>query len=267
MTNHYATLGVTPQADPVVIRAAYRALAQRYHPDRYEGSKDEAHRLMSAINTAYEVLSDPLKRKAYDEQNSNAGDFDDGDEVADDGLKQLYKDWQTATSFYPDLVGIEAALAKTSKRLAFSYVLIMMSAKKFEARRVVAEEMQDIFLRTYFGDRAEILDFARSLIDSGEKEAARYLNEAVRVLGPNLDSGLVVHNICTRFGIPVPVIAAKATSVAMHVVREFTCPRCNQSLRTRTPGPQKCRCPSCHTVFRIGFDTRVYDIGCQWEGD
>jgi len=44
MTNHYSTLGLTPQAEPVVIKAAYRALAQHYHPDRFEGSVDQGLR-------------------------------------------------------------------------------------------------------------------------------------------------------------------------------------------------------------------------------
>lgn len=38
MKDYYATLGVTPQAEDVVIKAAYRALAQRYHPDRFASS-------------------------------------------------------------------------------------------------------------------------------------------------------------------------------------------------------------------------------------
>ena len=42
MKDYYAILGVTPQAEDVVIKAAYRALAQRYHPDRFVGSPEEA---------------------------------------------------------------------------------------------------------------------------------------------------------------------------------------------------------------------------------
>ena len=52
--------GVHPSAEDVVIRAAYKALAQRYHPDRFAGSKDEAHRRMSELSIAYEVLADPV---------------------------------------------------------------------------------------------------------------------------------------------------------------------------------------------------------------
>lgn len=64
--DYYAILGVHPTAEDVVIRAAFRALAQRYHPDRFSGSQDEAHQRMSEITKAYEVLADPARRGKYD---------------------------------------------------------------------------------------------------------------------------------------------------------------------------------------------------------
>jgi curved DNA-binding protein CbpA len=53
----YAILGVLPTAKDVVIRAAYRALSQRYHPDKWNGDRIEATRLMQKLNEAYDVLS------------------------------------------------------------------------------------------------------------------------------------------------------------------------------------------------------------------
>lgn len=69
MTNlsHYTILGVLPSADTVVIKAAYRALAQKYHPDKWAASETEAAERMAAINLAYEVLLDPVRRQSYDE--------------------------------------------------------------------------------------------------------------------------------------------------------------------------------------------------------
>lgn len=67
--NHYDRLKVTQDAPPEVIRAAYRALANRLHPDRTGstgGPDDDAHTQMSALNTAYEVLIDPVLRRDYD---------------------------------------------------------------------------------------------------------------------------------------------------------------------------------------------------------
>ncbi len=62
--DYYAVLGVSRGAEDVVIRAAYKALAQRYHPDKAPGSETR----MQAINTAYGVLSDPVQRAQYDAQ-------------------------------------------------------------------------------------------------------------------------------------------------------------------------------------------------------
>jgi len=63
--DHYATLGVAPDAPPEVIRAAYRALAQKYHPDRATDPRS-ARETMARLNAAHDVLSDPAKRRAYD---------------------------------------------------------------------------------------------------------------------------------------------------------------------------------------------------------
>jgi hypothetical protein len=63
---HYDNLKVARDAPPEVIRAAYKTLSQRFHPDRNPGNA-EAARIMTIINASYEVLSDPAKRHAHDQ--------------------------------------------------------------------------------------------------------------------------------------------------------------------------------------------------------
>lgn len=65
MRNHYETLQVACDASADVIKAAYRALSQRHHPDRNPGDAG-AVELMQAINSAHRVLLDPRRRRAYD---------------------------------------------------------------------------------------------------------------------------------------------------------------------------------------------------------
>src|SRR5689334_24078293 len=61
--DYYAVLGVATDADEVAIRLAYRQLARRYHPD-VAGEAGLAR--MQALNVAYQTLSDPQRRRAYD---------------------------------------------------------------------------------------------------------------------------------------------------------------------------------------------------------
>jgi curved DNA-binding protein CbpA len=63
---HYDNLKVARNAPPEVIRAAYKTLSQRFHPDR-NADNEAATRIFQIISTAYEVLSDPAKRKEHDE--------------------------------------------------------------------------------------------------------------------------------------------------------------------------------------------------------
>ena len=63
--NYYLILGVGEDADPEAIRRAFRTLVRRYHPDAGAGSSAERFR---EIVTAYETLSDPVRRSRYDRE-------------------------------------------------------------------------------------------------------------------------------------------------------------------------------------------------------
>jgi len=63
---HYDNLKVARMAPQEVIRAAYKALSQKYHPDKNPGD-DKAARIMAIVNTAYGILADPVRRKEHDE--------------------------------------------------------------------------------------------------------------------------------------------------------------------------------------------------------
>jgi DnaJ-domain-containing protein 1 len=61
--DYYELLQISPNADPDMIHRVYRLLAQRYHPDNTVTGDERAFR---SITEAYQVLSDPEKRAAYD---------------------------------------------------------------------------------------------------------------------------------------------------------------------------------------------------------
>lgn len=62
----YAVMEVDPSASAEEIKTAYRRLAQQHHPDRNPGD-DEAEERFKRLQQAYSILSDPARRKAYDQ--------------------------------------------------------------------------------------------------------------------------------------------------------------------------------------------------------
>lgn len=65
LPTYYDVLQVERDATPERVRAAYRKLAQKYHPDKMPGNAN-AGRAMAALNAAYEVLSDAHRRAEHD---------------------------------------------------------------------------------------------------------------------------------------------------------------------------------------------------------
>ena len=205
--NYYAILGILPTAEDVVIRAAYKALAQRYHPDRFQGSAEEATRRMKDLNEAYAVLSDPVRRKEYDEwfSRQQGAEYQDQEDDPDDELsaaiRSLEADWATACTIFPDLRAIEARLNKTAARLARGYKAVLLDTKEFQKRHAIAEVMEKEFFKAYFGTNPDLVQFAKELVTDGHRKAAKALNNYIRVVGNSADSRLVIDRICDEHGL------------------------------------------------------------------
>lgn len=65
--DYYEVLGVSKTATDDELKRAYRKLAKQYHPDANPDNKEEAEKKFKEINEAYETLSNPQKRKMYDQ--------------------------------------------------------------------------------------------------------------------------------------------------------------------------------------------------------
>jgi len=65
--DYYEILGIDENADKDVIKKAYKAKSLEWHPDKCTSDKDECQTKFIEVSTAYEVLSDPEKRKTYNE--------------------------------------------------------------------------------------------------------------------------------------------------------------------------------------------------------
>jgi curved DNA-binding protein len=81
--DYYATLGLTKGATADEIKKAFRKLAREHHPDKNAGNK-ESEAKFKEVSEAYEVLSDPEKRKKYDQLGSRYKDYERSGGRADD---------------------------------------------------------------------------------------------------------------------------------------------------------------------------------------
>jgi curved DNA-binding protein CbpA len=105
---YYATLGVSEKSKYTEIRAAYRLLAKKYHPDR--NNSDFAEDMIKKINAAFEVLSNREKRRQYDEtpfdtywphQEDRVAGNDDDDGNSNNRYYQVQSD-QSSSSYHPN---------------------------------------------------------------------------------------------------------------------------------------------------------------------
>ncbi len=102
MTDWYRILGVSEKAPEEEIKAAYRKLAKRYHPDMHPGD-EECERRFREISEAYSILSDPEKRRAYDgnqKKTSNVRNDSRGADPVD--FQNIYKNFESFFGFNPD---------------------------------------------------------------------------------------------------------------------------------------------------------------------
>ncbi len=147
-TDYYAVLGVKPNASPSTIKAAFKKLALQYHPDVYKG--EDAQERMRILLLAYQTLSDPASRKAYDAHRSehfldaapvsSRGDPLRGEDRGNSGSEvspTARRDRQRHYDF-PD-VGTELASVREPVQVNLGDMTYRLSPKR--AQRLVQEGM------------------------------------------------------------------------------------------------------------------------------
>jgi curved DNA-binding protein CbpA len=203
MKDYYRILGVLDDAEDIIIKAAYRALAQRYHPDKWSGDQVEATKRMAEINEAYSVLSEPPKRKEYDneffkfrdkteKQNPNTDEFE---EFKDEELEA----WTIACDFFPSLKSDYKYLRKYDVLIANTFRTEILDTQDFKNSFGIRKRYEADYLDRYFGSILKVQEFAKKLIFYGAQDAAVRLNKIIKVMGEAIDYATIKNKINQEF--------------------------------------------------------------------
>lgn len=201
MKDYYSILHVLPSAEIDVIKAAYKALARKYHPDTYEGDKAYAGKRMQEINDAFGVIGDSERRKSYDAERKAANQEDEFTSSDNDVDTRLEEDWAIACTFCPEAKDCYNSLHNLSHSLAYSFKSYLLDSKQVSECRRIQDRFRTEFLKNYFGLNSDFQNLGEQLILKGNLDAAKYVNKAVKVMGSSLNTDVLYENLRNNFHI------------------------------------------------------------------
>jgi curved DNA-binding protein CbpA len=204
MKDYYRTLGILDDAEDIIVKAAYRALAQRYHPDKWVGDQSDATKRMAEINEAYGVLSDPIKREKYDKElymykARNDSSEDDSGESINEDLGEIDEAWQLAVEFFPSIQSEFEELRKINLLLANTYKTALVESQGFKNSKVFKKKYETEYLTRYYGSNQFVRNLAKFLLSHSEQKAAAKVNKLVRLLGESLTYTQIFDKIHSEF--------------------------------------------------------------------
>lgn len=194
--DYYKVLGLAFNAEPAVIKAAYKALMTKYHPDKDNGDAIKAQQ----INDAYDTLICPRKKAEYDEARTFEDEFEATFTSESPFNEEMYEEeWKIAKKYHFHIVEYYDKLSKLSYQLGFSFKIKLLESQTYDTAVNMYNELRKNYLKRYFGENWLLQNFAEQLILSKEKSALLELNKAIIVLGNSVSAVEIQNKMLDEF--------------------------------------------------------------------
>lgn len=176
MRNHYYTLGLSENATPEEIKAAFKRLAVKYHPDKHMGNTDMEEKFKS-VNQAYQVLSDPYKKAQFDLQLQYQR-FHEAQSSAPPRQPYHYQPPNKPYGGRPRYTGRPVNHKENAKATLYAFAITFGIAIIV----MVVKGVYDLYLQrkydAFLADRREVFNEARTLFDQDQiKESLTLLSD------------------------------------------------------------------------------------------
>jgi len=185
LKDYYEILGLKFEASQAEIEKAFRRMVKNFHPDRYKRDGEEAYRKavekFTLINEAYSVLSDPEKRKKYDEILKSGNYIPPQIKARKIQAKNAFKmgmdafnkgEYSKASMYFKSALSLDPSFNEARAYLAISYV---RSGRKREEVLEVLKRFDLIIDK--INDPEMFYLIARAYLATGEKNKAKYVIE------------------------------------------------------------------------------------------
>ena len=181
--DYFAVLGLSPHADPDVVKAAYRALAKKYHPDRQPDGETAVRDKFHELQEAYELLRDEQQRRHYislrerAEQRHKEAAAHHARPVM---LLRLDDRWEHLVREFPDTARDHARFCMISPRLGQQFKLTILGTGNPASFARIAARMERRFYRQHFSYHRDLHTLARKLAHRRRRHALRELSREIR---------------------------------------------------------------------------------------
>ena len=245
--DYFAVLGVTPQADPAVMKAAYRALAKKYHPDHHTDSVGPAREKFLEVQEAYELLSDEEQLANYMHMRTRMQNEEAAAAMRNQRptvYLRLDDRWDHLVREYPDLRQYHARFCLTSPKLGQQFKLIILGTSNKSSYRKIATRMKRQFYRRYFSYHRDLQTLARRLAGKRRRHALRELSREIN--GRRLLSRSYRRTLLNRY--ESRYLKPNAQSGGGYRPLQFSLPGVPPGANARQPPPRATKIP---TLFRV----------------